>query len=228
VKILSFGCSLIFGTDLSDDGRDKEYPTASQLTWPALLAKQFGASYKCHAKGGAGNLLILDRIMSSYPFGPEAIVIVGWTWTARFDYSDPQGHHFGQGKNDWLSLQPIGRSDLHRCYYQNLHSEYKDKMQSLIYIKTAIDFLNDHDVPFVMTNLDDLIFCKKFNISPGMQFVQQKVKQNLISFEGKNFIDWSRQKNFPVSDTWHPLEQAHLAAAEFMLPKLHTLLESHR
>ena len=65
MKLKSFGCSYIFGSELSDDLLPPS-PTkpASQLTWPALLAQRFDLPYECYALPATGNLRILDQLLA--------------------------------------------------------------------------------------------------------------------------------------------------------------------
>jgi hypothetical protein len=42
MNLKSFGCSFIFGSELSDDGRNGLYATGSRLTWPAHVAQHLG------------------------------------------------------------------------------------------------------------------------------------------------------------------------------------------
>lgn len=50
MKLKSFGCSFIFGLELSDIGaKSKKY---SQLTWPAIIAQRQGLEYECYARPG--------------------------------------------------------------------------------------------------------------------------------------------------------------------------------
>ena len=46
--------------------------------------------------------------------------------------------------------------------------------------------------------------------------LQDYVKPYMTVFEGKTFLDWSRSHGYPESANWHPLEQAHAAAAGVM------------
>jgi hypothetical protein len=38
----------------------------------------------------------------------------------------------------------------------------------------------------------------------------------MTKFEDKNFLEWSQVKGYPISNTLHPLEQAHLAAFDLI------------
>ena len=83
----SYGCSFIFGTDLADDGRNGTY-TPSNFTWPALTAAKLQQPYVCRAEGGAGNLQILDCILRDAASNEQSLFLIGWSYSARFDYGD--------------------------------------------------------------------------------------------------------------------------------------------
>lgn len=221
----SFGCSFIFGTDLADDGRHLIKPTASNFTWPALLAKQLGYEYRCYARGGSGNLQILEQIMNQVAFGEPSVFVIGWSWIDRFDYYDANWN----GRNSlspWKTILPVDTTDTAENYYRQLHSEYRDKLTSLIYIKSAIDLLNDKKIPFVMTYMDDLLFDSRWNTSLPVRNLQSNIRPYLNDFEGMNFLTWSQSKNFPISPIMHPLEDAHASAADYMLPLLKNKIQA--
>jgi hypothetical protein len=217
----SFGCSFITGTDLSDIKKPCDY---SYRTWPALLASKFDLEYQCHAGGGHGNLSILDRLSQEICHDPECFFVIQWTYIDRFDYSDPAGHHFNQGANDWATILPTGRSQQSNFYFQHLHSEYRDKLTSLIYMKTALDLLQANQCRFLMTCLDPLVFCDRCHVSNAMIQWQDRVRPHMHFFEDQNFLDWSNHKSFPLGQTGHPIESAHQAAADLMVPVIDAIL----
>lgn len=218
--IKSFGCSFIFGNDLADDGRDQPYPWASLSTWPALIARRLSAEYQCFAKGGLGNLGIADRVFNNAEIDPNDFFIISWTWADRFDYSEPDPN----SRNDWQTLMPIDSGAVAQTYYRHLHSEPRDKLTSLIYIDSTINMLRQKQIPFLMTYMDDLILDQKWHMSAATRYLQQQVRPYLNNFDGLTFLEWSRQQGFAISDTLHPLEEAHAAAADYMLPRVKQLL----
>jgi hypothetical protein len=218
MELKSFGCSFIFGSDLSDccDPVPKYYPFTSNLTWPAILSSQLGYNYQCYARPGAGNLAISDIILNH--LDNNSLYVIGWTWIDRFDYNDSPINNFKSGiiwKN-WKTLRPSIESDLAKTYYQGLHSEYRDKLTSLLSIKTVIDVLKQKELPFIMTYMDELLFDRTYNTTPAIVTLQDYIKPYMTTFEGKTFLAWSRSHGYPESAGWHPLEQAHAAAAEIM------------
>lgn len=206
--VKSFGCSFISGTDLADDGLGKAKAPPSKLSWPSLLAQHFGCEYYCYAKPGSGNLRILESMLNQLK-QEDSIFIIGWTWIDRFDYTTTD--------DVWRSILPNDRDHISEYYYKNLHSQYRDKLTSLIHIKTAIDFLLDYNQKFIMVCQDPLLFETKWHTSPGLIRLQEKIRPYIKDFQGKTFLEWSRDHGFKISDRWHPLEEAHAAAAKYAL-----------
>jgi len=217
MKLKSFGCSFIFGSDLADDGRDQPWATASQLTWPAHLARHMARDYECYARPGSGNLQILERMLNQAPTSDtDDLFIIGWTWIDRLDYYDIN-HNPKIQKSPWRTIMPIDENHLAKTYYKQLHSEYCDKLTCLSYIKLAIDTLNQQGIKFVMTYMDELLFDQRWHTSPAVINLQNYVKPYMTMFDGQTFLDWSRSNKFPESPSWHPLEQAHEAASKCMI-----------
>lgn len=220
MELASFGCSLIYGTELPDSAN-----TPSSLTWPALLAKSFGLDYKCFAIGGRGNLLIMDRLTRQVLINPNRLFVIQWTYIDRFDYSDPSGRHMAtRTSNDYLTALPGSESSVDKFYFKNFHSEYKDKITNLAYIKCALDLLLENRCKFVMTCVDDSIWCDQYHTSAAMQGWQTYIKSQSTFFDGKNFVAWCRDLDHPIGSMGHPLEKAHNAAAGLMHPVIDAIL----
>lgn len=226
MKLVSFGCSLIFGTDLSDTRGCAD--RASQLTWPALVAKKLNLPYQTWAHGGRGNLMIMDRLTGEIHRASDAqddtLFVIQWTFIDRFDYCDPNGRLAGHRGNDYLALCPRDHTAESDFYYRTLHSEYRDKITNIGYIKNALDLLLEKRCRFVMTCVDDLIWCRRFHSSPALRHWQDQIGAHSTFFDGTNFLEWSRRQGFEISAQGHPLEPAHEAAAELMLPAIDAIL----
>ena len=199
--VKSFGCSFIFGTDLPDQVANKP----SQLTWPAIFSQQQGHHHRCYAQGGIGNLAIADRVLQEVAQDVTALFIIGWTWIDRFDYISEN--------QEWNTIRPGSPGDLSKIYYKELHSEMRDKLASLLSIRTVIDSIKERNFPFIMTYQDELLFDRTYNTTPTITALQDYVNPYMTRFEGKTFLNWSRDHGYPESANWHPLEQAHAAGA---------------
>jgi hypothetical protein len=213
MKIKSFGCSFMFGNDLPDVDDQIKNPPPSNLTWPALIAKGLEVKYECHAVGGSGNLQILEKVLSQAAVEDNSFFIIGWTWIDRFDYFDSE-------KALWNTVLPGNSDKLSKNFYSNFHSEYHDKLLSLIYIQTALETLQRRNIPFLMTYLDDLILDNRWHSTLAVRHLQLNIQKHFTTFEGMNFLQWSRKNNYAESKLWHPLEDAHRAAADYMSNKI--------
>ena len=208
--VKSFGCSFIFGTDLPD--QTDSFP--SRLTWPAIFSQQQGHHYRCHAQGGIGNMAIADAALTEIAQNYTALFIIGWTWIDRFDYVKENS----KSPHDlWNTVRPTDTDTVSKTYYQHLHSELRDKFSSLMAMRLVIDSLRDRGFPFIMTYQDELLFDRRYNTTPAILALQDYVEPYMTQFEGETFLNWSRNKGYPESARWHPLEAAHQAAGDYMI-----------
>jgi len=223
MTLKSFGCSFIFGSDLADvvGHFGEPYSPPSKSTWPALLAQHLNYEYQCHARPGSGNLRILEKILShASNSNSDDLFVIGWSWIDRFDYTvDLTGrdHIYDlAGDNVWRTIMPVDTNNQAQVYYRDLHSQFRDKLSSLTYVKTAIDTLQQKNIPFIMTYMDELLFETAWHATPAITDLQDYIKPHLTKFENKTFLDFSKEKGFPISETLHPLEPAHQAAFELI------------
>jgi len=165
MKLKSFGCSFIFGTDLHDDSRLALKATASNFTWPALLARRHSWDYTCYARPGAGNLEIAERLLSQLADAEPAVYVIGWTWVDRFSYTATHNEWFG---SPWHTIMPIDTNARAEIYYRDMHSEMRDKLTTLLNVRVAIDSLKQHGHRFIMTYMDDLMFDDRWNTTPAI------------------------------------------------------------
>ena len=68
-----------------------------------------------------------------------------------------------------------------------------------------------------MTYIDELLFDQQWNTSPAVKYLQTYVRPYMTTFDGQNFLDWSRKNGYPETESWHPLEAAHSGAGEYMI-----------
>jgi hypothetical protein len=69
-----------------------------------------------------------------------------------------------------------------------------------------------------MTYMDSLLFDNRWNVTAGIEYLQQKIRPHLHQFDGLNFVDWSKNNGYPIGNQGnHPLEAAHAAAADYLL-----------
>jgi hypothetical protein len=219
VKTLkSFGCSFIYGSELPGESYE-EIHSPSMFSWPALIAENLKITYECYASPGAGNFKIYCDILANSYVNDQSIYLINWTWIDRFDFIN---------QNEiWQTLRPAENTELEKFYYRNFHSQLHDMISNSSYIVSAAEHLTSLNCPYIMTYMDNNLLVP---IDPTwhdpryLEVLQTKLKNTLVNFDGKNFLDWSREKKYKISDSWHPLEDAHQAAADYWLPAVQKFL----
>jgi len=215
MKIKSFGCSFIYGSDLflieKENTGTGDY--LSHGTWPLLLANHYKTEFENYAWPGIGNLRILEQILTQAELSDPAFFIINWTWLDRFDF-------IALLDENWHTLRPDGDTSLHKTYYKQLYSQYHTMLTNASYILTAINVLNTKQIPFCMTVMDTTLFDP---IDPGWQnsyalrALQSLIKPYIHWFDDQDFLSWSKKNKYPISATLHPLDEAHQAAANYMI-----------
>jgi hypothetical protein len=210
----SFGCSFIFGSELSDAACVPGTSIPSKTSYAAQLARHYRYNYQCYGRPGSGNLQIAEQVLNHVVSDTPTLFVIGWTWIDRFDYWGAEPTWYG---TNWQTIMPVDTAPLARTYYKNLHSQYRDKLTTLMSIKLVIDTLKQHDQKFIMTYMDNLIFETEYHTTPAVLELQEYIRPYMTTFDGQTFLEWSKKNNYSISTSLHPLEQAHTAAAEYML-----------
>jgi len=170
MNLKSFGCSFIYGSELSDEQlwiKGVQKQKHSKLTWPAHLARHLNYDYLCYARPGAGNLQIAEQVLTHLATNEQALFIINWTFIDRFDYFNLTNPNKWPGAMPWSTIMPIDETDIAKTYYKELHSEIRDKLTTLMSIKLVLDTLKQKNCPFIMTYMDDLIFDQRWHTTPA-------------------------------------------------------------
>jgi hypothetical protein len=81
----------------------------------------------------------------------------------------------------------------------------------------AIDTLQQRNIPFVMTSLDELLFDQRWHTSPAVLDLQSYIQPFITNFDGKSFLEWTKDNGYPIGPGGHPLEAAHQAAGDYII-----------
>jgi hypothetical protein len=227
-KIVSFGDSFIFGTELhnNNDGSN---------AWAGLIAQEIGVEYETLSVPGCGNDHIARQIYSYFSnnSSSDTLAIINWTWLCRWDFYIVQ-------KESWITLGPT-------CVPEKLkdlvnHAEAEDmiefyktranssllwnKIRNLQTIYAAQSYLKQKNIVNIQTYMDYEIFNQQYHAPDYVTELQELVQPFLQLFEGSNFVDWSKKNNFKVSEPGlHPLEDAHTAACKLWRDRYAQLLQ---
>ena len=158
-KIVSFGDSFIFGSEISDnpDGR---------RAWPGVAAESLGVDFECEAIRGCGNARILKQILCYFAKNPcrDTLAVINWTWIARMDLMDQyHGPDITLGPTCVPDSLPDPDSISVRSALEFYHSYVEATpnhglWNSLLCVLIATDFLAKHDIPCVQTYMDHRMF----------------------------------------------------------------------
>lgn len=199
MKIKSFGCSFIWGSEISDEVYLRR---PSLMTWPAMLSKKLDISYECYARPGVGNLYIANEVMSqALNTVDHSVFVINWTFVDRFDYISGSG---------WECILPGNKDNASKFYFSNLHSEFRDKLTNLITIVNTVKFLLSKNIPFIMTNLDPIILDQKWNVTPAVIAMQIEMEKYLTTFDNTDFLTWAKNNGHTLTENGHLLEVGHL------------------
>lgn len=222
----AFGDSFLFGSDLSDiqDIDSKQWFFSSKLTYSALIAKKLQAEYYCTALPAQGNKVISDDIVRAISYhGNKMFYIINWTWIDRYEYIAQTK----VGTEGWHSTLPVDNGYESQYFYKHFYNDLDAKLSNLMYIYTALNCLLDNRCQFLMTYMDHLLFDKQFYCPASVDLLQNTIQKYTSTYKGKNFLEWSKEQELPISEAWHPLEESHQKAAEYWMPTIKTLLNTH-
>jgi hypothetical protein len=230
--LASFGDSFIHGTDLDDCVPGNQEPRiliqrgddgfSSKKTWPALCAKKLNYHYECYAHAGIGNQQILEKLIPVIEYHKSnCFYVINWTWIDRFDYIDKL-------YDTWQTVRPsLDNKKIDSFYYKYLHSEYQDKFSTLCIVDHALRLLNQYKCQFIMTCHDKLLLDENYHTSDAVTLLQSNIRPYIHYFNNQNLVDWSKKQNLEISESGHPLEEAHEKASEYMLSVVNHLLNTH-
>jgi hypothetical protein len=217
MKIVSFGDSFIYGSELEDNHNGSQ-------AWPGLIAADLGYNYETFAIPGCGNESIAMQILDYFAVNSaeNTLAVVNWTWTQRWDF-------YIKDHETWITLGPTcvpeKLADLvDRVQGQRLVEFYQDyanssllwnKFRTLQTVANVQQYLKQKGVNAIQTFTDRHMFDTQWHAPNYVLELQDIVKPAMSDWDGLTFLEWTDKKGFYKTHTWHPLEDAHQAAAEF-------------
>lgn len=220
-KLVAFGDSFTFGSELSDDF-DHNIP--STLTWSALLANKLNLNYECKAIPGTCNQTILRALINylAQQKTNDFAVAIMWSFTSRYEYHSLTDKDWKQVS--WAMID----NDIDVKVFYNLlgNNEINELYTSYICFLTAQNILKEKSIPYVFTIADTNPLKRYFSLNN----LDLKSLISLIDWDkwvwtnpDVGFFDWGK-KNFKVGKHLHPLDDAHVAFADEIFPKVKNLI----
>jgi len=227
MKIVSFGDSFIWGSELTNNHDGSR-------AWPGLCAQKLGCEYATLAVPGCGNDNIARQIFQYFSNNPstDTLAVINWTWMQRWDF-------YVSAADAWTTLGPTcvpvkltqywsqdqaaGVIDFYSQHAGN--SILWNRWRNLQTISSVQNYLLAQGIVNIQTCMDSMLYDTKYHAPDYIQTLQQLTQPQMQSFEGVDFLTWSRQQGYTVTEPgWHPLEAAHLAAQDLWLDTYQQLL----
>ena len=238
-KLIAGGDSFIYGSELSDcfvEHNGIATEQISQLTYPALIAKEAGLDYICVARPGYSNSAIRRTVMNICEQHKDiSLVIVSWTFRGRYEFRINQ-----QWKqiSSWVAVDDIkeiekkfqfdnpivlkhhadelttakqsGLNSFAKWIYANTDdvAEIYDTMSNIIMLQ---QYLTLSDIPYIFTAADRNSVDVNVD-DTSVQTLQNQLSKSWGWFDNKGFYTWAQDMKFPFATT-HPREEAHIEAA---------------
>lgn len=235
-QLIAGGDSFVYGSELSDCIDIQGYEQVSQLTFPALIAKEMKSEYICVARPGYSNSAIRRTVMDACERSDDIdLVIVSWSFKGRYEF---RFNHEWKQISSWSAIDNIkeienrfqinnpivlqhhadelaqakksGLNDFAKCFYKNADqvSETYDALLNIIFLQ---QYLTINDIPYIFTAADENIIDVNTD-DESVKTLQQQLNKLWGWFDNKGFYTWARDEKYPFGTT-HPLDLAHIEAA---------------
>ena len=219
MKIVSFGDSFIYGSELEDN-------TDGSRAWPGLIANQLGCEYQTLANPGCGNESIAMQIMHYFSANTtqDTLAVINWTWTQRWDFY-VKDHETGITLGPTCVPEKLAHL-VDKIQGQRLVDFYNDyanssllwnKFRTLQTVANVQQYLNNKGISSIQTYTDQHMFDTQWHAPDYIKELQDIVRPAMSTWDGLTYLEWCDKQNFYKTDTLHPLEQAHEAAANFWI-----------
>lgn len=222
MKLLASGCSLIYGSELADERQHNQH---SQLTYPALLAKQKNLEYKCVAHPANGNDAIARSIVKNLD-ETVALVVVNWSYLGRFEFNLREwGWRNFKSHNLY---EPISKQteQLRKYFFSEVTPVYNyyKYLQEIVFVQ---DYLKVRNIPYIFSTADydpinyntiSKLDPEHVNLWKAIDFdpwFYWQVNKNPVGF-----LQWAKFLSLPTGTDGHPLEQAHQMTVDMIQNKV--------
>ena len=231
MKLVAAGDSFIWGSELKDSphGGPDGY---SLSTYPALLAKQAGMEYVCAAYPGNANNAISRMTIDTISGQEDIFLLATWTYPQRSEF------WFG---DKWASLNSwhTTQREFSEHYFKHVgNSEYYELYSTLKEIVYLQNYCQVHNIPYMFMTADNTFYChENYMRSKDASLINLHTSIDWSRWfwfpAGTNvwettaprgFYQWAAENKYTVGPQGHPLEQAHIDAAELIKGKFNELV----
>jgi len=209
-------------------------------TWPKHVENNLENYHHISTGIGAiGNGLISRRVLyqvqKNLQHANDMIVGISWSSPNRADFymnlPPNMGNHIFtknpnsviENRNKWIIMQPWIDLPIVRNYYSNFHDPVAQLIYSYEHILRLQWFLNQYNIKYFMTNMDQHTFPEKAIAHPELKHLYNLIdRTKFLPVTG--IYEWCREFSdleFPIKDDPHPSSQQHeLFTSKVIIPFL--------
>lgn len=220
LNLLSAGCSLIYGAELSDSPSPIGLDHPSQKTWISLFANTNNLNHFTVATCGVSNQGIVRKVIEAIETHSIDMVIVQWTYLNRFElrWNDETYQTFSYWHSkDFTATNPLmaeyKNNNLHKQEIATLWFKdvYSQSTAYYYYLKSLLElgnYLSIKKIPFVFFDSETVEDIKTEDIAIcSLKNATKNYKP--LRFDGLGFYNWALKNNYPIGKENHPLDEAH-------------------
>jgi hypothetical protein len=200
-NVVSFGASITAGYCLKDQKNN----------WAQVIAQTLNTNHVNQAYGGAANGGI-SRLICSYSDYKKDLVLVMWTSPTRYEFRTQDSWQEINGMMDPTEFSRAWYKGPGLYQYTEITTTVKEILLAQYFLQSrGLDYL------FVFDN-DDIAQCwLALNPDTYIGNLLNLIDQSkILWFDDTGFIQWSQKNNFEFVDN-HPVDQAHVGAANYIL-----------
>lgn len=238
--LIAGGDSFIHGNELSD--WDIRSTQDSSLTFTALLAKMFGLEYVSCARPGNANDAIfrmtVNKCEQVINEGKQPVVVVAWTFVPRFEftfeyYTDSPDSPFAN-----ISIYEESNresvKEFSKLFFKHVNSDWFPHFNVVQNIILLQQYLKFNNIPYIFTATDNIVFSytnddqlkplwKMVDFNHWYMFPAAEEPWNTTTPRG--FYQWAIENKYEIGPYQHPLDRAHVDAANLMKEKFNELVK---
>ena len=246
--LIAGGDSFVYGSELADcfiehDGLAREQ--VSQLTYPALIAKELNLDYVCTARPGYSNRAICRTVMDACEQHKDHIklAIVSWSFLGRYEFRFKDSW---EQISAWTTLETVDKIEesfnIDNPVVLNHHAVELDRAGRIgarDFAKSYYNYIGSNHIAELYDTLSSIVMLQQYFLHKGIPYIfsgvdrfkfdiddvsistlkNQLINDDWVWFDDKGFYTWARDMKFPFATT-HPREPAHIEAAHIVYEHL--------
>jgi hypothetical protein len=234
MKLIAGGDSFIWGSELADS-TSGEKDGYSHNTYPALLAQHAVMDYVCAAYPGNANDAISRMTLDSSIQHSEQFLLVTWTFPQRREF------RFGdkwESINSWHTVKKEFSIEYFKHVGDNEYYEIYTTLKEILFLQ---NYCLTKQIPYLFLTANNTFYQHENyyrSVNQSINSLYDNIEwSNWFWFPSdseanetqapRGFYQWAVENKYSVGPHWHPLENAHIDAANLIKEKFNDLVKKY-